>query len=31
VTNHPEINYVPLGRCLDDASAANVLEAIWAN
>ena len=31
VTNHPEINYVPLGRCLDDAPAASVLEAIWAN
>ena len=30
VTNHPEINYVPLGRSLDDASAASVLEAIWA-
>jgi UDPglucose 6-dehydrogenase len=31
VTNHPEINYVPLGRSLDDASAASVLEGIWAN
>jgi UDP-glucose 6-dehydrogenase len=31
VTNHPEINYLPLGRCLDDAPAANVLEAMWAN
>jgi UDPglucose 6-dehydrogenase len=31
VTNHPEINYLPLGRCLDDAPAASVLEAIWAN
>ena len=31
VTNHPRINYVPLGRCLDDAPAAGVLEAIWAN
>ena len=31
VTNHPQINYVPLGRCVDDASAAGVLEAIWAN
>ena len=31
VTNHPEINYVPLGRCLDDAPAASVLEAIWTN
>lgn len=29
VTNHPKINYVPLGRCLDDAPAASVLEAIW--
>ena len=31
VTNHPEITYVPLGRCLDDAPAASVLEAMWAN
>jgi UDPglucose 6-dehydrogenase len=31
VTNHPKINYVPLGRCLDDAPAAAVLDAIWAN
>jgi UDPglucose 6-dehydrogenase len=31
VTNHPEINYLPLGRCLDDAPAASVLGAIWAN
>jgi hypothetical protein len=31
VTNHPEINYLPLGRCLDDAPAANALDAIWAN
>jgi UDPglucose 6-dehydrogenase len=29
VTNHPEINYVPLGRCMDDASAESVLEGIW--
>ena len=31
VRNHPKINYVPLGRCLDDAPAAGVLESIWAN
>ena len=30
-TNHPKINYVPFGRCLDDAPAVSVLEAIWAN
>jgi UDPglucose 6-dehydrogenase len=30
VAEHPKINYVPLGRCLDDAPAASVLEAIWA-
>jgi UDPglucose 6-dehydrogenase len=30
VMNHPRINYVPLGRCLDDGPAAGVLEAIWA-
>jgi len=29
VTNHPKIHYVTLGRCLDDAAAAAVLEAIW--
>jgi hypothetical protein len=31
VTNHPNINYVPLGRCVDDGPAVGVLEAIWAN
>src|SRR4029453_17870603 len=31
VTNPPEITSLPLGRCLDDAPAASVLEAIWAN
>jgi UDPglucose 6-dehydrogenase len=31
VTNHPKINYVPLGRCVDDGPAAGVLEAVWAN
>ena len=31
VTNHPKINYVPLGRSLDDAAAADVLKAIWAS
>ena len=31
IQHHPEINYLPLGRCLDDAPAANALEAIWAN
>jgi hypothetical protein len=30
VATHSKINYVPLGRCLDDASAASVLETIWA-
>jgi UDPglucose 6-dehydrogenase len=34
VAEHPKINYVPLGRYLDDATddatAAGVLEAIWA-
>jgi UDPglucose 6-dehydrogenase len=30
VTDHPKINYVPLGRCVDNASAAAVLDAIWA-
>jgi UDPglucose 6-dehydrogenase len=30
VATHPKINYVPLGRCLDDASAATRLESIWA-
>jgi UDPglucose 6-dehydrogenase len=29
VKSHPKINYVTLGRCLDDASAVAVLEAIW--
>ena len=31
LTYHPKINYVPFGRCLDDAPAASVLEAIWAD
>ncbi len=30
VAEHPKINYVPLGRCVDDVPAASVLEAIWA-
>jgi UDPglucose 6-dehydrogenase len=30
VTTHSKINYVPLGRCLDDASAAARLVTIWA-
>jgi len=30
VTNHPKINYMPFGRCSDDAPAARVLEALWA-
>jgi UDPglucose 6-dehydrogenase len=30
VASHSKINYVPLGRCVDDAPAASVLESIWA-
>jgi UDPglucose 6-dehydrogenase len=30
VANHPDITYVPLGRCLDDEPAATALEEIWA-
>jgi UDPglucose 6-dehydrogenase len=29
VMNDPKINYVPVGRCLDDEPAAAVLEALW--
>jgi UDPglucose 6-dehydrogenase len=29
VADHPQIRYVPFGRCLEDAPAAGVLEAIW--
>jgi UDPglucose 6-dehydrogenase len=29
VADHPDVDYVPIGRCPDDAPAAWVLEAIW--
>ncbi|MCE0763104.1 nucleotide sugar dehydrogenase [Pseudonocardia kujensis] len=31
VADHPQVDYVPLGRCVDDALASGVLEAIWTN
>ena len=31
VWNHPQIRYVPLGRCLDDAAAADVVGSLWSN
>jgi UDP-glucose 6-dehydrogenase len=30
VRNHPQICYVPLGRCLDDAAAAEVVGGLWS-
>jgi UDPglucose 6-dehydrogenase len=31
VTNHPQIEYVPLGRCLENEKAAEVLKDLWTN
>lgn len=31
VRNHPQIRYVPLGRCLDDAAAAEVVGGLWSS
>jgi len=29
VTDHPKVNYVALGRCFDDATAAAAVKAMW--
>ena len=29
VRSHPQIRYVPMGRCLDDAMAIQKLEGLW--
>lgn len=29
VRKHPQIQYIPMGRCLDDAAAINKLEGLW--
>jgi UDPglucose 6-dehydrogenase len=31
VRTHPQIRYVPMGRCLDDALALRNLESLWCN
>lgn len=31
IRTHPQIRYVPMGRCLDDATAVRRLEALWRN
>jgi len=31
VRTHPQIQYVPMGRCLDDAMAIRKLETLWRN
>ena len=31
VRTHPQIRYVPMGRCLDDAMAVQKLETLWRN
>jgi UDPglucose 6-dehydrogenase len=31
VQTHPQIRYVPIGRCLDDAMAIGKLERLWRN
>jgi UDPglucose 6-dehydrogenase len=31
VRTHPQIQYVPMGRCLDDAMAVGQLETLWRN
>ena len=31
IRTHPQIRYIPMGRCLDDAKASQRLEALWCN
>ncbi len=31
IRTHPQIRYVPMGRCLDDARAVQKLETLWRN
>ncbi len=31
VRRHPQIRYVPMGRCLDDTTAVRMLETLWRN
>jgi UDPglucose 6-dehydrogenase len=31
VRNHPQIQYVPMGRCLDDAEAIRKVEKLWCD
>jgi len=29
IRNHPQIRYIPMGRCIDDASAIQKLDGLW--